>query len=721
MFTIISTIIVAVIGVAITAAKVGMTLAMKSKIESIISISNIDQIKGFDEMFTKLISQLGNMFANFMLYSYLLVAAAGLLCIIFNSFKLWAGTTEIKKAFVDMVYKCVLVMALMTVYPEVAYKVYDLATQTGVEISGGEGAILEAFGNIAKNTKNRLDKGLGPAIEILKKGAVYQYGQLTIPESQIEALKKNTTGATKEEIIAYCRSQGLDVVPDDSVWGRQVIKQQKAAGTYKVTNNAIDNLIDDNKKTLNSNKKAIKQGFAIVEALTQLFTSIPIDDMKESEGNTSYTYTAPTTSQILSMSDKEMQNVFYNPYIKNTKTLSMSTLIKTSIVIAEICSAGLKGNMSISDEAGNEQTLGNVLDSAHFPFVLDWVWGLFKWLVFKLGIVIAVIFLGIEYMMTTIEYFLVVAISSLLIPLFFIDATKQFATNILKMFFTFFVKLLVTALMCFFVMGIYINSCVTMMEMDLSGNLVIVFYVFVLCFGMMLAKASGKVASAVVSGNPSMGVGDMAHEFRGAAHVGRSAVHQAEKTAQNIKQTAQKAASGAGKIAQNGQQISAINKGSNLAGQSAAKDFRASVTDGNGNITSDGAAKLKSMGYSGDMGGLKNAEGDIANQASKDYKRAAFRQMDGDNFHKMFFGNDKIHEGGGLDGDGNRKFDGVLRYGQEFYDVSTQSMKKASLKDVFDSANAVAGFKNRNSNSIDKAIEKKKRQNEKKHSVFDDF
>lgn len=62
---------------------------------------------------------------------------------------------------------------------------------------------------------------------------------------------------------------------------------------------------------------------------------------------------------------------------------------------------------------------------------LKWLGTIIKNFVFKIGLILAMIIIMIEYTLTVIEFFIVMAMSILLIPMFFLDATKSFATNIL--------------------------------------------------------------------------------------------------------------------------------------------------------------------------------------------------------------------------------------------------------------------------------------------------
>jgi len=74
----------------------------------------------------------------------------------------------------------------------------------------------------------------------------------------------------------------------------------------------------------------------------------------------------------------------------------------------------------------------------------------------------------IVYVINLLEFYLVRGIACLLIPLFFIDATKSFATNIIRTVFSYFVKVLVNVTMCFFALNMLCTSCVDMVSEDMG-------------------------------------------------------------------------------------------------------------------------------------------------------------------------------------------------------------------------------------------------------------
>ena len=87
-----------------------------------------------------------------------------------------------------------------------------------------------------------------------------------------------------------------------------------------------------------------------------------------------------------------------------------------------------------------------------------------------------------------------------------------------------------------------------MLQKDLSSTLCILLYASTLIMGLLLAKNCGRLASAVISGNPSLGMGEVAREFHQGMRMGSMAMHGFERTLGQISKTASSAASGAAKF-----------------------------------------------------------------------------------------------------------------------------------------------------------------------------
>lgn len=78
-----------------------------------------------------------------------------------------------------------------------------------------------------------------------------------------------------------------------------------------------------------------------------------------------------------------------------------------------------------------------------------------------------------------------------------------------------------------------------MVSEDMGAVLWILYYVYILLLAFTLVKNSGKVASTVLSGSPSLSLGDITHQAHGMMHSARAASQSMGKVSQGISKGAQ--------------------------------------------------------------------------------------------------------------------------------------------------------------------------------------
>lgn len=645
--------VISLIGVAAKTAAVGSAAGI---INNLFSIANLNSWGGFDAPSNAMLLQAIAMLVNLMFYAQKLVMAGAFFMIIFNAFKLWGGTMELKKAFVDMVYKTMVVLVIMAIYPTVTLKILNLSTQLGVEASGGYEAVMTSFSKMAENTKEIWESGSKEFVEILKTGAKDENGKTIISEDLLKTFED--IGMTTDEAKQWATQHNLEF-GDSGASGIWFWKNDQA----KRESNAKKALNDKQKK------KKMKQSLAIIRAMSQLLTGTP-DTYLVDEGGEEYI----SAIDLMNMGNEQLNKIFYNPFIEGTKRLSTSAMIKTAIVIATIASEGSLASINDNFDEENNPSMKDVSESDTTTFI-GWLAGLFKSFVYKMSMVLAMIFIMLEYVICVIEYLIVAAVSCILIPLFFIDATKQFATNILKMFLAYFTKILVTTMMCFFTVSMYIElGAEFCKKTDLSSISTVIVYVFTIALGIFLCKNSGRIASAVISGNPSLGMGDLAREIRGGLH----SMHHA---GQMLDRGFDKAAKTAQTIGKRGAEINANREAADFSAGKAARAARNDIIQKgkSGEFASVNPADLNSN----DPAVRQAARDSLAKQANEVRKKAygsAMRASMGEFAKDKMFGaltGGMVRNGG----QGNSSF-GRLIIGQEFYDEENKQWRKANFDDV---------------------------------------
>lgn len=622
------------------AVKAGTAGELVGALSDALDINNMSGLKLFDTPYMNITSNALIMIANFMYYAQLLVCICAFLCLIFNAFRLWSSTLEIKKFYVDTIYKCLIVMLLMNVYPTIVTKTYNFATELGVEASGGSDVVVTSFAKLAKQTKKIWQAGTESMVEQLQKG-VGEDGKIIVNDKLIKTF--TDYGMTEEEARAWAQQQGWEL-SDKNNKKKTNSKQNKAIKAFK--NNT-------------ERKKYMKQSMAIVHAMSQVLTGTSESAM--ADGSISAT-------EILNMGDQALDQVFYNPYIKGTKRLSFSAIMKTGVIIAECATAGALSSIDETDDS--KQSSWSDLAKSKKPHLMFSVIGKFVMnnFIYKILMLIAIGYCMIEYIVTLVEYLIVAAVSSLLIPFFFIDATKQYAMNILKFVLSYFVKILVTTMMIFFVISMYIDlGTLIIARKDLDSIMSLLVYACITILGMVLVKNTGRIAGAVISGNPSMGLGDVVNQVRGMNHMAHHAAHTADRVGQQVQKAGQAA----------GQSVAAAVpafQSAHAAKKSTTDSLRQSRDKGEIAMTDKDIKKA----------GSKAAWSNLAGVAKQGMADAAFKRMTGI---------DRVHNN-----------DEAIKVGQTIYEDDGKA-RQATLKDVQNAA------KIRSQKNADKIVEEMKKAN----------
>lgn len=206
---------------------------------------------------------------------------------------------------------------------------------------------------------------------------------------------------------------------------------------------------------------------------------------------------------------------------------------------------------------------------------------------------------------------------------------------------------------------------VTFTDLDLSASMTLVLYATVLLTGLMLSLGAPKLASSLISGQPAMGIGDIAHIGHSMGHMAHSVGHAAQMAGR----TAKGAAQGAAHMGQGA-----------VRGAMGAK----ATLDAAGNAASMTKSNLEKAKASG----LYSGNDKDIEKASRGAYRSTFwnavGQKIGDKFAKGFTGKERQH----IDEMG--KINGFLKVGQEFYDKDAGVNRIATMADVKEAANISA-------------------------------
>ena len=467
------------------------------------------------------------------------------LCIIFNCFKLWFATTEVKKFFVDIIYKLIICIILLLVYVPFTNSLISLATSLGGSISGGYQKINTVYVNAYASMEAAIEKGLKDITEVMYTNATEDKdGKKYITEEMVEELK--SYGMSQERVEEWAKQKGLNIaypVYEDKLVSQNTGKTEKALKHYKDANGNVlekkgwiwthaGNFTSGTKKSSKQNKKLIdeKEQLSLVTKINSLMEvlsgeGITPEDLEKdiNEQQQEKKLTSLTT----------LKNLFYSPYLvntnkENTAFLSPSKILKTITVMTDAVAYGINSKVNVDTSEMEDKKL-NPSGVWTFKGLLNTIIAL----IYKFGMIVCCVIVMGEYVLTILEFYLVRGLATLLIPFFFLDATKSYAENLIKIFFNYFFKVLITVFICYFSLGLFLDTALlTFNSEQTTFNLVL--YLSTLSIGTMFCSKIPNILSTLLSGNPSMGWGNIAETARGAAH----GMHMAMNAANSAKRFA---------------------------------------------------------------------------------------------------------------------------------------------------------------------------------------
>ena len=120
------------------------------------------------------------------------------------------------------------------------------------------------------------------------------------------------------------------------------------------------------------------------------------------------------------------------------------------------------------------------------------------------------IFACIQYLMTILEYTIVVGIGAFFIPFILFDGTKELPKKLIPVFTGFLIKMIVITICMFFVFYLFIQETVDIMTDNGGMNWVtFVTVVFTCVIGFVLTQNAPKIAQTLLTGQPQLSMGEL--------------------------------------------------------------------------------------------------------------------------------------------------------------------------------------------------------------------
>lgn len=439
--------------------------------------------------------------------------------LIWNAFRLWFGTQQVRKAAVDIMLKCLLFTAVFSGYRMIQIGVMDLSMKIGSFAGGGAAEVATSFSNLIENLEGKVSTARNTMLKMFAE-AGKNGGALT--ESDVENLAKGV-GYTEEEIRRYAEEYGVKI--NENAGSRAL----KAWNGFNIPNNIVrslgtlisvgiynkvqykkmyKNLQDDEAKNL---KKMIKNGEGVdiqnlMAGMAEVMYENPDwentpDDLKSNINKYLYSPFITITDE-LSENEQWSLESWKKTGINEGVMVSPAAILKTCVLIANIIMAteenttDKKGNTSKKFFQKTWQEINRFIIS----------------IIMVLGIIFASVFCCIQYCMCIFEYWIVTSIGVLFIPCILFDGTKTYASKLIQLFLSYFIKITVMLLCIFWTFYTYINAAENILISAKPATLLNFAYVlFALILGFVVTQNAPQIAMTILNGTPQLSMGEFLH------------------------------------------------------------------------------------------------------------------------------------------------------------------------------------------------------------------
>jgi type IV secretion system protein TrbL len=438
----------------------------------------------------------------------------GLVCILWNVFRLWFGTEAVKKACIDIITKFMLFIFLFNSYPLIVDNCINLAINIGMRAGGGLNTVNTKFFQLREDYEKRVSKAQMQLEQILADAAP----EARISESLIADLVKMTY-PDDTDVESLKNKYHFETVDNDGV-----IADSWQNYGYSMDPAYYEN-VSKNKKQLITN---IKQFYKYAAKINSA-------DMLKDENLGDAVVTLRAMNEVFYLNkeydpavDDPVAKYLFNPFLtdengKQTNLLSPSAMIKVGILISDIISH--RGSLFYDKE-------NNVTVTKKLNFMEVALHSLQEFLfsiIMTLGLICACVFCSIQYVMCIFEYFIVTSVGVIFIPFCLWDGTKSFAAKLVTLFTSYFIKIMVMVLCLFWVYGMLLDMGMAIMTSDNPLALInLGHFIFACLLAWVVTQNGPQIAVTILNGSPQLSMGEFLHAA-GTAVAGAMAARSAVK------------------------------------------------------------------------------------------------------------------------------------------------------------------------------------------------
>lgn len=467
--------------------------------------------------------------------------------LIWNAFRLWFGTQQVRKAAVDIMLKCLLFTAVFAGYRGIQVGVIDLAMKIGTYAGGGAAEVATSFSDLKEDIEAKLKVAQNTMEKIFQ-----QAGETggALSETDVKNLAKGV-GLSEQEIRERSEKYGVKINDSAKTVAGKALKYTAGNGTAALgtliavgIRNKIQykkmykNLQEGEAKRL---QEMIKNGEGadiqnLLAGLAEVLYENPdwenaSEDVKSNIDKYIYSPFITTTDQIKE-NDKWSIEKWSKTGVEEGVMVSPAALIKTCVLVANIIMATEENTTDENGQTTKKQFVPTWQDIGRFIMSIIMV----------LGIILAGVFCCIQYCMCIFEYWIVTSLGVLFIPCILFDGTKTYASKLIQLYVAYFIKITIMLLCIFWTFSTYINAASNILTSARPVTMLNFAYVmFALILGFVVTQNAPQVAMTMLNGTPQLSMGEFMHAAgtaaAGAALAKKGATMAAKKAAPVVKGT----------------------------------------------------------------------------------------------------------------------------------------------------------------------------------------
>lgn len=453
--------------------------------------------------------------------------AIGTIGLIWSAFRLANSRFTIKDFWWDTMYKWLLFILFMSLYPMVTLGMSRISNRVGIDAGNGKQAIIDSLTSMKKSIEQDLAS------------------QMEWSESLNKDLNKLISGS---ENITFETTFGNSDNYNDYIENLATEIYIAKFNSKNVKKQALE-LVNEYRE---KNKYHSLYGAKTLQAIKNIL----VEKQADGEDGDFLTDSYVDLNIWLKTSDGE------DSYYLSPGAIMRVTVLGCQILWEKNQIAYALDMDNLDSEDVNFMKKGFNKMSATMAHLPTMIMAMFCCIV----LVFCGIFACIQYVMTILEYTIVVGIGAFFIPFILFDGTKELPKKLIPVFTGFVIKMIVITICMFFVFYLFIQETVDIMADNGGMNWVtFVTIIFTCVIGFVLTQNAPKIAQTLLTGQPQLSMGELVTAAGTLAMGTMKGAKAANAVGHVAKEGARKAAQGGVDVAGGVSKIRAAGKAASQA------------------------------------------------------------------------------------------------------------------------------------------------------------